>query len=133
MSTLSSSINSLSSSTVADWFGRNTNLKLARAISLVWAIVLISITLFLMKAIRLIVILGLNRIIYLWKFIRSILLTKLTFSSLHGVISGLILGIFSVMILSSIGVAWTWFILISVVVNITTLTINNLIFYNSSS
>ncbi len=136
MSTLSSSINSLSSSTVADWFGRNTNLKLARVISLVWAIVLISIALIFDEGDSAIVILGLKIASYTYGSLLGLfLLTKLT-HSLHtmSVISGLILGIFSVMILSSIGVAWTWFILISVVVNIiTTLTINNLINYNSSA
>ena len=136
MSTLSSSINSLSSSTVADWFGRNTNLKLARLISLVWAIVLISIALIFDEGDSAIVILGLKIASYTYGSLLGLfLLTKLThFLHNMSVISGLILGIFSVMILSSIGVAWTWFILISVVVNIiTTLTINNLIFYNSSA
>jgi len=44
MSTLSSSINSLSSSTIADWFGGNADLKFARKISLFWAVVLIGMT-----------------------------------------------------------------------------------------
>jgi SSS family transporter len=132
MSTLSSSINSLSSSTVADWFGRNTNLQIARVISLVWAIVLISIALIFDEGDSAIVILGLKIASYTYGSLLGLfLLTRLT-HTLHtiSVICGLILGIFSVIIVSTCGVAWTWFILISVIVNITTtLAVNKLMEY----
>ena len=60
MSTLSSSINSLSSSTIADWFGKSTDLKLARKISLFWAIVLIGMALVFDEGNTSIVVLGLT-------------------------------------------------------------------------
>ena len=45
MSTLSSSINSLASSTIIDWFGGKSNLRFSRLVSLFWAFVLIGIAL----------------------------------------------------------------------------------------
>ena len=43
MSTLSSSINSLASSTLIDWFKKSDDLRLSKLFSFIWAIVLISI------------------------------------------------------------------------------------------
>ena len=45
MSTLSSSINSLASSTVTDWFKKRSDITFSRLVSLAWGIVLISIAL----------------------------------------------------------------------------------------
>jgi Na+/proline symporter len=60
MSTLSSSINSLASSTISDWFGGKADLKKSRIISGIWALILIGIALLFDEGDSAIVILGLQ-------------------------------------------------------------------------
>ena len=121
MSTLSSSINSLSSSTIADWFGRNTDLKLARKVSLFWAIILIGMALVFDEGNTSIVVMGLTIASYTYGGLLGLFLLtkfKINFHPMS-VISGLIASLASVFYMTSIGLAWTWFIGFSVVVNIT--------------
>ena len=67
MSTLSSSINSLASSTLIDWFKKSDNLRLSKLFSFIWAIVLIGIALIFDEGDKAIVIVGLQiSILYLW-------------------------------------------------------------------
>ncbi|MBC8311354.1 MAG: sodium:solute symporter [Candidatus Marinimicrobia bacterium] len=120
MSTLSSSINSLSSSTIADWFGKNTDLKLARKISLFWAIVLIGMALIFDEGNTSIVVLGLKIASYTYGGLLGLfLLTKFKIN-FHpfSIILGLVSSLMSVFYMASIGLAWTWFIGFSVLVNI---------------
>jgi Na+/proline symporter len=121
MSTLSSSINSLSSSTIADWYGRNTDLKLARKVSLFWAIILIGMALVFDEGNTSIVVMGLTIASYTYGGLLGLFLLtkfKINFHPMS-VISGLIASLASVFYMTSIGLAWTWFIGFSVVVNIT--------------
>ena len=60
MSTLSSSINSLASSTVTDWLGGNQSIQKSQIISLIWGLVLIGIALLFDESDSAIVIVGLQ-------------------------------------------------------------------------
>ncbi len=118
MSTLSSSINALASSTIIDWMkGRLSSLKLSRFISLAWALVLIAIAIFFDESDTAIVILGLKIASYTYGGLLGIFLLTLfdkDFNSFD-VSLGLIISISIVFYLQSIGLAWTWFILISLI------------------
>ena len=121
MSTLSSSINSLSSSTIADWFGRNSDIKLARKVSLFWAIVLIGMALVFDEGNTSIVVMGLTIASYTYGGLLGLFLLtkfKIDFHQIS-IISGLVASLLSVFYMASIGLAWTWFIGFSVIVNIT--------------
>ena len=73
MSTLSSSINSLASSTVNDWVKKTKSLKLSRFVSLVWAAILIGIALLFDEGDEAIVISRFtDSIFYVWRAIKSI-------------------------------------------------------------
>lgn len=120
MSTLSSSINSLSSSTIADWFGKNTDLKLSRMISLFWAIILIGMALVFDPGTESILDLGYKIASYTYGGLLGLFLLikfKINFHPLS-ILSGLIGSLASVFYMASIGLAWTWFIGFSVLVNI---------------
>tara|TARA_B110001454_G_scaffold50063_1_gene49187 strand:- start:5 stop:1393 length:1389 start_codon:yes stop_codon:yes gene_type:complete len=133
MSTLSSSINSLSSSTIADWFGKNTDLKLARKVSLFWAIVLIGMALVFDEGNTSIVVMGLKIASYTYGGLLGLFLLtkfKINFHPLS-IILGLISSLASVFYMASIGLAWTWFIGFSVIVNIVVaLSFNKLISFS---
>ena len=133
MSTLSSSINSLSSSTIADWFGKNTDLKLARKVSLFWAIVLIGMALVFDEGNTSIVVMGLKIASYTYGGLLGLFLLtkfKINFHPLS-IILGLISSLVSVVYVASIGLAWTWFIGFSVIVNIVVaLSFNKLISFS---
>ena len=60
MSTLSSSINSLASSTIVDWFGGRSSIRTSKIVSLFWASVLIGIALIFDESDSAIVIIGLQ-------------------------------------------------------------------------
>ena len=120
MSTLSSSINSLSSSTLADWFGKNSDLKFAKKISLFWAIVLIGIALIFDLENTSIVELGLTIASYTYGGLLGLFIllnSNRSFNSLS-IVLGLSISMLSVFYFSFLGVAWTWFIGMSVIVNI---------------
>ena len=120
MSTLSSSINSLSSSTIADWFGKNTDIKVARIISLFWAIVLIGIALVFDEGNTSIVVMGLKIASYTYGGLLGLFLIAKFEIDFHpsSIVLGLIASLASVFYMASIGLAWTWFIGFSVLVNI---------------
>jgi Na+/proline symporter len=119
MSTLSSSINSLASSTIIDWFKGEADLKKSRIVSFVWAIVLIGIALIFDEGDSAIVIMGLTIASFTYGGLLGLfLLSKLNQSfQPTSLIFGLISSCLIVFYLQHIGLAWTWFILVSVVVN----------------
>ncbi len=121
MSTLSSSINSLASSTIVDWFGGKSSLRTSRFVSFFWATVLIGIALIFDESDSAIVIIGLQIASFTYGGLLGLfILSKLNrkFSSLS-LIVGLVSSCLIVFYLKHIGLAWTWFILASVMVNIT--------------
>ena len=120
MSTLSSSINSLASSTIIDWFRGKPTLRMSRLVSLFWAIALISIALFFDESDSAIVIIGLQIASFTYGGLLGLfLLTKFN-KKFHSssLVIGLISSLFIVFYLKYLGLAWTWFILVSVLVNI---------------
>ncbi len=120
MSTLSSSINSLASSTATDWLGKNVSIKTSRIISFCWAIVLIGIALVFDESDKAIVVMGLEIASFTYGGLLGLfLLTKIDreFSQVS-LISGLIASMAIVFVMKHFGLAWTWFIGFSVLTNL---------------
>ena len=119
MSTLSSSINSLASSTITDWLKGEADLRKSRIVSGIWATVLIGIALIFDEGDSAIVIMGLTIASFTYGGLLGLfLLSKLNQSfQPTSLIIGLISSCLIVFYLKHIGLAWTWFILVSVVVN----------------
>ncbi len=120
MSTLSSSINSLASSTIHDWMQKNISLKRSLIVSGVWAILLISLALLFDEGNTAVVVLGLKIASFtygglLGLFILSCSNKKFTTPVL---IFGLLSSLGTVFFLQWLGVAWTWFIGVAVVLNL---------------
>ena len=120
MSTLSSSINSLASSTIHDWMQKNISLKRSLIVSGVWAILLISLALLFDEGNTAVVVLGLKIASFtygglLGLFILSRSNKKFTTPVL---IFGLLSSLGTVFFLQWLGVAWTWYIGAAVVLNL---------------
>ncbi len=134
MSTLSSSINSLASSTISDWFGGGkADLKKSRIISGIWALVLIGIALLFDEGDSAIVILGLQIASFTYGGLLGLFILSKMKRDFHAtsLIMGLIASLLIVFYLKQIGLAWTWFIGISVMVNISiTFIIEGVIYRN---
>jgi Na+/proline symporter len=120
MSTLSSSINSLASSTITDWFQGEADLKKSRIVSGLWAIVLIGIALIFDEGDSAIVIMGLTIASFTYGGLLGLFLLSKLDQSFQPIslILGLISSCLIVFYLKQIGLAWTWFILVSVGVNV---------------
>jgi len=134
MSTLSSSINSLASSTISDWFGGGkADLKKSRIISGIWALVLIGIALLFDEGDSAIVILGLQIASFTYGGLLGLFILSKMKRDFHAtsLIMGLIASLLIVFYLKQIGIAWTWFVGISVMVNISiTFIIEGVIYRN---
>jgi len=133
MSTLSSSINSLASSTISDWFGGKADLKKSRIISGIWALVLIGIALLFDEGDTAIVILGLQIASFTYGGLLGLFILSKMKRDFHAtsLIMGLIASLLIVFYLKQIGIAWTWFVGISVMVNISiTFIIEGVIYRN---
>ncbi len=133
MSTLSSSINSLASSTISDWFGGKADLKKSRIISGIWALVLIGIALLFDEGDSAIVILGLQIASFTYGGLLGLFILSKMKRDFHAtsLIMGLIASLLIVFYLKQIGIAWTWFVGISVMVNISiTFIIEGVIYRN---
>ncbi len=119
MSTLSSSINALASSTLIDLLRVESSLLMSRLISVFWAFVLIVIALVFDESDSAIVIIGLQIASFTYGGLLGLfLLSKMEkeFKSASLMI-GLISSFLIVFYLKHLGIAWTWFIMISVIVN----------------
>ena len=99
MSTLSSSINSLASSTIVDWFGGRSSIRTSKIVSLFWASVLIGIALIFDESDSAIVIIGLQIASFTYGGLLGLfLLTKInrkfnSISLIVGLISSLLLSL----------------------------------------
>jgi SSS family transporter len=120
MSTHSSAINSLASSTVNDILGSKTSLFASRMISLAWAVVLIIIALMFDESNEAIVMLGLEIASFTYGGLLGLFLLSRSGKAFHppSLIVGLIASMAVVFLLKFLGLAWTWYITISVLVNI---------------
>ena len=132
MSTLSSSINSLASSTVTDWLGGNQSIQKSQIISLIWGLVLIGIALLFDESDSAIVIVGLKIASFTYGGLLGLFLLSKINRKFHPIslVTGLIASFLIVFYLNQIGIAWTWFIGVAVVVNFTVTHIVNLDFDN---
>ncbi|MDC1037937.1 sodium:solute symporter [Candidatus Marinimicrobia bacterium] len=119
MSTLSSSINSLASSTITDWMQGDADLKKSRIVSGFWAVLLIGIALVFDEGDSAIVIMGLTIASFTYGGLLGLFLLSKLNQSFHStsLIIGLVSSCLIVFYLKEIGLAWTWFILVSVAVN----------------
>lgn len=119
MSTLSSSINSLASSTVTDWLGGGQSIKKSQWISLIWGMVLIAIALLFDESDSAIVIVGLQIASFTYGGLLGLFLISKMKRSFHSIslIIGLLASLAIVFVLKMNGIAWTWFVGISVLVN----------------
>ena len=120
MSTLSSSINSLASSTVTDWLGGGQTIKKSQWVSLIWGVILIAIALLFDESDSAIVIVGLQIASFTYGGLLGLFLLsrmKRSFRS-ESLIVGLVASFGIVFYLNQIGIAWTWFIGISVSFNL---------------
>ncbi len=120
MSTLSSSINSLASSTIHDWMQKNISLKRSMTVSGVWAILLILLALFFDEGNTAVVVLGLKIASFTYGGLLSLFIlsrSKKEFS-IPVIIIGLFSSLATVFFLQWLGVAWTWFIGIAVILNL---------------
>ena len=132
MSTLSSSINSLASSTVTDWLGGNQPIQKSQIISLIWGLILIGIALLFDESDSAIVIVGLQIASFTYGGLLGLFLLSKINRKFHPIslVTGLVASLLIVFYLNQIGIAWTWFIGIAVVVNFTVTHIVNLVFDN---
>jgi SSS family solute:Na+ symporter len=130
MSTLSSSINSLASSTTTDWLGGKTSIKTSRLISLGWAVILIGIALVFDESDKAIVVMGLEIASFTYGGLLGLfLLTKIDKEfSQTSLIAGLVASMLIVFLMKSQGLAWTWFIGFSVLTNLAVVYVVNLVF-----
>ncbi len=131
MSTLSSSINSLASSTLHDWFKGEITITKSIIVSAIWSFVLIFIALIFDEGDTAIVILGLKIASFTYGGLLGLFILsffKIKFSNIE-LLFGLLIGIASVFLFQYLGFAWTWFIGISVIVNIISVLILNKITY----
>ena len=120
MSTLSSSINSLASSTMHDWLSSKPTMKASILVSVIWAVMLIAIALLFDEGNTSVVVLGLKIASFtygglLGLFILSRSAKKFSTAQL---ILGLLCGLAIVFLLQYLGVAWTWYIGAAVLVNL---------------
>ncbi|MCW8816201.1 MAG: sodium:solute symporter, partial [Chlorobium sp.] len=120
MSTLSSSINSLASSTVTDLLGGNASLKQSRLISLGWATLLIGIALVFDESDNAIIVLGLKIASFTYGGLLGLFLLSITHRKFNtfSLATGLLAGLGTVFALEFSGIAWTWYIAFSVIINI---------------
>ena len=118
MSTLSSSINSLSSTTVKDWFPSINKLKYIRIVSFLWAIMLVLMSFLFNESNSALVIIGLKIASYTYGCLLSFfILTRINISfSLNSIFLGYFSSILSVFYLIEYQIAWTFYILFSVIV-----------------
>ncbi len=119
MSTLSSSINSLASSTISDW-GLNDSLKNSRIISFAWAMVLMAMALIFDEGNTSIVILGLQIASFTYGGLLGLFLLSRLDKQFHSgsLIIGLIGSLLIVLVLKQTGLAWTWYIGCAVAMNL---------------
>ncbi len=120
MSTLSSSINSLASSTINDWMGKRSSLQKSRLISFFWAIILIGIALIFDESDNAIVVVGLQIASFTYGGLLGLFLLSRLKRDFHPISLsvGLVASMAVVFWLKSLGLAWTWFIGFSVVTNL---------------
>ena len=118
MSTLSSSINSLASSTAIDLFEKNISLNMSKIISLFWAIILILIAILFDETNEALIYIGLRIASLTYGGLLGIFLMYYINDKINSnhIMFGLLSSVMSVGILLKTEVAWTLYILISLII-----------------
>ena len=131
MSTHSSAINALASSTVNDILGGKSSLGSSRLISLAWAILLIIIALMFDAGNEAIIMVGLEIASFTYGGLLGLFLLSKSKRAFHpaslGI--GLVASMGIVFLLKFLGLAWTWYITVSVLVNLLVTTGFDLTFF----
>lgn len=132
MSTHSSAINSLASSTVNDILGGKGSLGFSRVISLFWAVLLIIIALLFDTGSNAIVMVGLEIASFTYGGLLGLFLLSKSKRNFHAASlgAGLIASMGIVFVLKFMGLAWTWYISVSVLVNLLVTIGVDLIFFS---
>ncbi|NTU90900.1 MAG: sodium:solute symporter [Chlorobiaceae bacterium] len=135
MSTHSSAINSLASSTVNDIMGGGASLSVSRIVSFVWAVVLIVIALMFDESDKAIVMVGLEIASFTYGGLLGLFLLSKSSRNFHPVSlsTGLVASMAIVFVLKYLGLAWTWYIAVSVTVNLLVTISVDLFFQNRQS
>ena len=112
MSTLSSSINALSSSTVMDWIQQKGSLLLARWISGFWAVVLITVAMVIDESDEAVVMVGLQIASVTYGGLLGLFILAKLDRHFHqiSVIIGLIAGVATALAIKVHGLPWVWMI-----------------------
>ncbi|HHE32153.1 MAG TPA: sodium:solute symporter, partial [Chlorobaculum parvum] len=120
MSTLSSSVNALAASTVTDLLKGKTSLTMSRFISVGWATVLIGIALLFNENDKSIVMLGLEIASFTYGGLLGLFLLSRSSREFRSssLVAGLLASTGIVFLLKFLGLAWTWYIAVSVMVNL---------------
>jgi Na+/proline symporter len=120
MSTIASSINSLAASTVADLMQGKASLKTSRVISMAWAAVLIGIALMFDESDKAIVMVGLEIASFTYGGLLGLFLLSKSSRNFHpaSLVAGLVASMAVVFLLKFFGLAWTWYITVSVATNL---------------
>jgi Na+/proline symporter len=132
MSTHSSAINALASSTVNDILGGKASLGFSRVISLIWAVLLIFIALLFDTGNEAIVMVGLEIASFTYGGLLGLFLLSKSKRNFHpaSLGTGLVASMGIVFVLKFLGLAWTWYILVSVLVNMLVTAGIDLTFFN---
>ncbi len=120
MSTIASSINSLAASTVADLMHGKASLNTSRLISIAWAAVLIGIALMFDMSDKSIVMVGLEIASFTYGGLLGLFLLSKSSRNFHpaSLGAGLVASMAIVFLLKFFGLAWTWYITVSVATNL---------------
>ena len=120
MSTLSSSVNSLASSTITDWFKKKQSIKTSRIVSMAWGTILILIALVFNESNTAIIVVGLEIASFTYGALLGLfILSKMKRNFLSiSLIGGLLSSLIIVFGLKYMGFAWTVFIGIAASSNI---------------
>tara|TARA_Y100000994_G_scaffold222390_1_gene202613 strand:+ start:9021 stop:11696 length:2676 start_codon:yes stop_codon:yes gene_type:complete len=120
MSTLSSSINSLSSSTINDWFPRLKTIKYSQIVSLFWTFILILTALYFSDPNDPLIIIGLKIASFTYGSLLSLFLLSRFTKGIDStsIFIGFIVGIITVFYFIKFDISWTYYILGSVIMNL---------------
>lgn len=120
MSTLSSSINSLASSFMTDWWKNRATLRVSQAASLVFAVVVTSVALFFDESDRAVVMVGLEIASFTYGGLLGLFLLARRKKKYHAasLVAGFAGSVLTVFALKYFDVTWTWFVAFGTAVNL---------------
>lgn len=120
MSTLSSSINSLASSFMTDWWKKRSSIRMSQAASLVFAVVVTSVALFFDESDRAVVMVGLEIASFTYGGLLGLFLLARRNKKYHtsSLAAGFAASVVAVFALKYVGVTWTWFVAFGTAVNL---------------